>query len=373
MTLKIIHVLLGKANPERMNGVNKVVNSLATYQKKLGYDVHVWGITKTLIKNYPERNYSTLLFLDKGKFRLDSRVKKALTNQPEKVIFHIHGAFIPQFYILSRLLVKNDLAYVYTPHGAYNSIAMERSSFKKKIYLALFERYLVKHAHKLHFIGASEKNGARKLFSELNYALIPNGQNLEETVFEFHCFSKKDTNIFGFVGRLDIKTKGLDILLKGFAKHHMNSEEASELWLIGDGPERTRLQALAKYLKIENQIKFFGSRFGKEKLNLMANMDYLCLTSRNEGLPGVVLEAAAVGTPAIVSPETNVSEFIKSSQAGLYLSQNNSENLSKELDKAVMYKLSGRIKEMSTNAKKMVQQHFNWIGISKRLIEAYES
>ena len=43
--MKIIHIILGKANPKRMNGVNKVVYSLASIQLEQGFDVEVWGIT----------------------------------------------------------------------------------------------------------------------------------------------------------------------------------------------------------------------------------------------------------------------------------------------------------------------------------------
>ena len=43
--MEIIHIVLGKANPDRMNGVNKVVYQLATKQADFGEKVAVWGIT----------------------------------------------------------------------------------------------------------------------------------------------------------------------------------------------------------------------------------------------------------------------------------------------------------------------------------------
>ena len=60
--MKIIHLVLGKANPERMNGVNKVVHQLAKTQATLGQKVSVWGIANDLIPNYPIRNFKTVLF-----------------------------------------------------------------------------------------------------------------------------------------------------------------------------------------------------------------------------------------------------------------------------------------------------------------------
>ena len=165
MDFQIIHIVLGKANTERMNGVNRVVNSLATYQTKLGYETKVWGITKNPIINFPSRLYKTELFLDKFKFILSRKIKKKIKNlHGKKVVFHIHGGFIPQFFSIAKQLTKYNLKYVYTVHGAYNSIALERSALKKKIYTFLFENYLVKNAKHLHFLGNIEVSGAKKIF-----------------------------------------------------------------------------------------------------------------------------------------------------------------------------------------------------------------
>ena len=49
MNKKIVHLVLGKANPERMNGVNKVAHALAATQKDFGYDVEVWVGTREVV------------------------------------------------------------------------------------------------------------------------------------------------------------------------------------------------------------------------------------------------------------------------------------------------------------------------------------
>ena len=277
MDFKIIHVVLGKANPERMNGVNKVVNSLAHHQKNLGYQVAVWGLTKDPRVNFPSRNYDTELFLDRSKFQLDPRIQKELISCSPDTVFHIHGGFIPQFYLFARLLVRHGFQYTYTPHGAYNTVAMERSAIKKQVYIQLFERYLVKHAKQLHFIGQSEVHGAECIFGVLKYSLIPNGQEIELDATPIHSNTGNNSPIFGFVGRLDIHTKGLDILLHGFAEYAVNTDHSAQLWLIGDGPERHVLEGMARELHIEHQVRFLGSRYGEEKMSLIKQMDMFCL------------------------------------------------------------------------------------------------
>src|SRR5574343_1495319 len=123
MKPKIIHLVLGKANPNRMNGVNKVAHNHAVHMHQLGYDVEIWGITKTPDGEVIERELPTRLFRQQPFYRdLDPKLLYALSKAPKNTIFHIHDAFIPDFYKMSRLLVDMKRKYVYTPHGAFNKI-----------------------------------------------------------------------------------------------------------------------------------------------------------------------------------------------------------------------------------------------------------
>lgn len=138
--MEIIHLVLGKVKPNRMNGVNKVVCQMAVKQTEMGKKVSVWGITANLSKNYDDRNFETQLFIkSKNPFKLDKGLKIAILNKKDVAIFHIHGGLIPVFYSLSKFFKNNAISFVFTPHGAYNSIAMKRSFLIKKIYFHLFE------------------------------------------------------------------------------------------------------------------------------------------------------------------------------------------------------------------------------------------
>ncbi|MFK7757415.1 MAG: glycosyltransferase [Flavobacteriales bacterium] len=374
MELQIIHVVLGKANPDRMNGVNKVVNSLAQHQLMLGRKASVWGITKTPTHNYPPREYETILFKDIGKFKISPELKSAtglLKNKP--VIVHFHGGFIPQFYFIAKLLVENNVPYVFTPHGAFNTVALQRSKWKKKIYITLLEKYVVKHAQHVHLIGESEIHGTRKTFGDVPHTLIPNGQH--ESCNKTHILSKigKTAPVFGFVGRLDLHTKGLDTLVQGFADYCHNTNKNSELRIVGDGPDRAKLEKLAQKLGLDSQMKFLGAKYGREKDELVGQFDFLCLVSRNEGLPGVVLEAACKGVPAIVSKETNMGRFISVSNAGFVIPQNSSSELSIAMNAAHESMLNSTYQKLSQNATKMVQNNFNWFGIAGKHIRSYEA
>ena len=81
------------------------------------------------------------------------------------------------------------------------------------------------------------------------------------------------------------------------------------LILIGDGPERARLEALARDLGIVNQVHFLGRRSREEVALWMNRADVLCLSSRSEGMPNVVLEARASGLPVVTTPAGAIPEL----------------------------------------------------------------
>ena len=374
MELQIIHILLGKANPNRMNGVNKVVNSIAEHQALIGKDVAVWGITKNPVHDYPERTYTTRLFLDTGKFSTADELKEAIEQLAgENVIFHIHGGFIPQFYRIAKLLAKNKLEYVFTPHGAYNTVALKRSKWKKKVYIRLLESFLVQHAKHIHLIGESEIAGTHKTFGKVPYQLIPNGQDCDDNYAMGNSKKWNKSPVFGFVGRLDMHTKGLDTTLKGFAEYLRKEKNNSKLWLIGDGPDRAKLEKMARKLHIDKHMKFLGAKYGTEKDELVNQLDYLCLFSRNEGLPGVVMEAASIGVPVIVSKQTNLATYVQDSKAGFVAAFNNPAGITRALLNANIAMKENMYKDLGINARKMVKEKFNWSTIAQNHIQTYEA
>lgn len=357
--MEIIHIVLGKANPNRMNGVNKVVYQMAVKQAEMRTKVSVWGITADLSTNFEERNFETKLFLkSKNPFKINGELKKALLSKKENTIFHIHGGWIPIFYSISKVLQSNQINFVFTPHGAYNTIAMKRNFWIKKLYFQLFEKTVLKNSNKIHNIGKSESMGLSHFFENNKSVLLPYGF---ENQMKPESFTSKNKDIvFGFIGRLDIYTKGLDTLLLAFEKvvtQHPNAK----LWIIGDSNEKEKLTTLIIKSKLCKNVILFGSQFGEKKNNLLKKMDVFVHPSRNEGLPTSVIEAASFGKPCVVSNATNISELIESYHAGKSISEQNSNELYDVLIEMILiWKNNKAYETMSKNAVKLVEESFNW-------------
>lgn len=356
--MEIIHIVLGKANPDRLNGVNKVVFQLATNQSLYHLDVSVWGITKDTSHNYPDRNFKTRLFKKSDNpFQLDPNLKKAILSKKGRAVFHIHGGWIPVFASLSAFLKKNTIEYVFTPHGAYNKIAMKKNSLVKRFYFKLFENRVINHAGKIHCIGKSEVEGLNSIFENEKSILLPYGFQLQEKVNNLQNTNNK--MIIGFVGRIDIYTKGLDLLIQAFEQIHYQHPNTC-LWILGDGPQRKTLEQMVLQAGIKDHVVFFGSKFGKEKDELIAQMTVFVHPSRNEGLPTAVLEAANQGVPCIVSEATNLAQYINEYNAGVSIKNESLIGLMVAMNQFYHMWRHKALSSMKDNARNMVSTAFDW-------------
>jgi glycosyltransferase involved in cell wall biosynthesis len=357
--MEIIHIALGKVNPNRMNGVNKVVFNLALEQVKAGIDVQVWGISNSLEHNYPERNFTTVLFKKKANpFAIPDSFVDALINSKPSTIFHIHGGFIPVFYCISKLMQKFNRKFIFTPHGSYNRIALRKNGFLKRIYFNLFELKMLKNASLVHVLGKSESEGLDEISSELEVHRVPYGFELSSTIYQNEN-SINESYTIGFCGRIDIYTKGLDVLLNAFAVF-LESNSNAKLWIIGDGIERQKLENKAKKLKIFNSVVFYGSRYGNEKNELIAQLDLFVHPSRNEGLPTAVLEASSMGIPCLISEATNLGDEVRASNSGVVIAHTNNTEMLEGIKACYEAFSKTSINELRNNSKQMVTDYFNW-------------
>ena len=370
-TPTVIHLILGKANPSRMNGVNRVVHNQAEYLHRMGVSVEIWGITDTPNDPVTEREVKTRLFPAQPLFRgLHPSLMKALVQLPKNTVVHIHGAFIHEFYMASRLLKELNIPYIYTPHGAFNEVALRKNKLIKKLYVMLYEKRMLKDAQKIQFLGQSEFDHISNLVNLSNKVIIPNGQNFEELTFDFEPVQRQVSPVFGFCGRLDIYYKGLDVLIDGFA-HYVHNGGRGELWLIGDSPERYKLEQQVKNLHIEPRVKFLGAMYGTEKLNRISNMDVFCHPSRSEGSPTAVLEAGALNRPLIVTNATNTGELVVKYNCGINIGDARIHTISNALFTMQQNFDEGLLPAMGSRARQMVSTEFNWYSIAKKLTGIY--
>ena len=366
--MKIIHLILGKANPERMNGVNKVVHALATQQHRAGADVAVWGITADLSDNYPAREFATRLFLaQRNPFGLATELRAALRAQAgSPTVVHLHGAFIPVYFSAARLLSALRIPYVLTPHGSYSPAAMRKSGFTKQVYGRVFESYLLRRAARVHCLGQSEITGVQRLNAALPTALLPYGFEPPQPVAAEAPAAPGRFRV-GFCGRLDDHHKGLECLLVGFTQFAKLVPEA-ELWVIGDGPDRDRVAQWAAAAPA-GSVQLLGSRYGDEKIGLLGQLDVFAHTSHYEGLPTAVLETVALGVPCVVTEATNLGSYVREFGCGEVLPTADPALFAQALHRLhARWLAASGASELAPQCRQMVGTAFHW----PTLLPAYE-
>jgi len=369
--MEIIHLILGKANPERMNGVNRVVHEMAGNQVQRGYQVQVWGITANPVHDYPERLFTTRLYLDfRNPFKADKKLLTDLLDKKDSIVVHFHGAFIPVFYTLSSFLHKNSIPFIITPHSTYNKVMMKKNALTKKIYFNLFEKKLLNAAGAIHLLGKTEWEGLDAIYHNKKSILIPYGFNNPH--IDINKYQTAPIFTVGYCGRIAIHPKGLDILLKGFALFHLACPH-SEMSIIGDGKERGKLENMAVDLKIGNRVHFKGSAFGDEKINLLMQCHVFAHPSRTDGLPATIVEAASLGLPCVVSEATNTGDYITRFDAGYTMKEMTPESFCKGLKKIYDRITIGKESEkLRQNALRMIDEAFDWTKILQQFDKIYQ-
>lgn len=372
-TLKIIHFILGKAHPERMNGVSRAVFQLASAQHRAGMEVAIWGVTPNPVHDYPERPFPTLLFQAGASWKpLDSGIARALEGVGQGTVFHLHGGFVPDNAKMAALLRKRGFAYVLTAHGSYNLIAMERSAWRKWLYINLFERKLLRGTQKVHLLGKSEAEGLLHVLPGAKYEVIPNGFILPEAAENQEGRGEGQELVFGFVGRIDTYTKGLDLLTEGYRQFCLaHPGAATRMDIVGDGPGLPALRQTIQEQGITDKVALHGSKFGEEKEALLRGMDVFFHPSRNEGIPTAVLEAASLGIPVVVSEATNVGDAVRAYGAGIVLEANTADALASAMAACVQESGTEVWQQRRRQARAMVAEAFDWGHIAQEMRRLY--
>lgn len=147
---------------------------------------------------------------------------------------------------------------------------------------------------------------------------------------------KQEEQFLLFVGSL-IKVKNVDGLIKALS----SSEANFKLIVIGEGPERPKIGNLARSLHLEGKIIFVGRKSHKETLSIMKSCDVLVLPSKSEVFPNTVIEALALGNPAIATKVGGIPEM---KSRNLYLI-NSIEEINQLLEKGIKPEKDERVLE----------------------------
>jgi glycosyltransferase involved in cell wall biosynthesis len=148
-------------------------------------------------------------------------------------------------------------------------------------------------------------------------------QDFKETNFN------KRGNVIGYVGRFEAE-KGIGILPE-IINLTVKSKRVSNLeWiLVGNGSLRKRIEDEVRELGLCGVVKITG--WVNDPETYLTKMRLLLLPSKSEGLPNVVLEAMACGTPVLATPVGAIPDIIKEGETGFLLKSNDPKHIAERI------------------------------------------
>ena len=255
-----------------------------------------------------------------------------------KVLYTEHGRFYPDRRKLKRFLANPLLA----------RMTRKITAISKATRGALVE-YENFPAHRIQVVynGVPALNGTPKIDPDLRSSLaIPH-----------------DAFVMGSVARLD-SIKNHAMMIRALRRVQKTSKE-TYLLLVGDGPERSRLEQLAVDLQVSSYVRITG--FQNDAGRYYSVMDLFLLTSFSEGTAMTLLEAMAAGLPCIVTDVGGNPEIIENNETGYAIPSDDDIALT---DKILRFLDNSALREQMGNAGR---SRFQKLFTVDKMVQEYES
>lgn len=144
------------------------------------------------------------------------------------------------------------------------------------------------------------------------YNLIDESAVIEKSHKPCAACKPKDVFVYGTVGRLSPE-KGFDRLIKCYAEVK-NGLSLSELWIVGEGKERDKLEKIIVDNGLNDRVKLFGEQ--SNPYNYVSQFDVFVCSSFSEGMSTACTEAMLLGVPCISTFVGGSEELIKEDGCG---------------------------------------------------------
>ncbi|HXT16707.1 MAG TPA: glycosyltransferase [Gemmatimonadaceae bacterium] len=232
-------------------------------------------------------------------------------------VVHIHTLLNPVSAVTAWICRRAGVPYVVRPCGMLSRYSYEhRRRLLKRAYFTLVDRGVVTGAAAVQFTTDVEANEARERVAldpsrvvVVPPPYVPNALRLPRA-------PGTDAPVV-FLARLN-PVKGLETLLAAW-REVVARRPAARLVIAGDGEAAyvESLRVLAEQLGIASRVEFAGFVSGARKAELLAGAALVVLPSKHENFGVAVLEAIGAGVPVIVSPEVQLSSFVRRHALGV--------------------------------------------------------
>ena len=347
--LKIMHV----RDSSGIYGAERVILTLGNKLRKDTFDFKLLCMQRRVARSQILNSTASELGIDtinlptRGKLDWSAikRLRTVLENYNVDIV-HSHD-FKSDFYVMLASHGTN-IKKIATAHGS------TRDSIIKRVYLEIDENFIYRKMDRIVAVSDGVARGLKKKgIQQKQICVIKNGFDLEllkrqnnqaENKRNLHIRSDK-TN-FAIVGRL-YPDKGHRFFLQAFAKT-ISVHPKAVLLIIGDGPARKSIEDQIKALGLENFVNMCGVVNNMQEVYERINC--LVIPSLREGLPYVLLEAAANLVPVLATAVGDIPQLIEDGKTGYLVKPGSAVELEDR---------TGRFLSQKDNIKQMVENCYN--------------
>jgi len=174
-------------------------------------------------------------------------------------------------------------------------------------------------------------------------------------------------NVVGYIGRFS-QEKGIINLVKAIPMV-LGKQSDTEFLLCGDGPLLNEVKKELEVDKTSNKVTLTG-RVPLERVpDYLNEMRLLVIPSYFEGLPKILMEAMACGTPVLVTPAGGMPHLISNEETGFILASNSPEHIAEGIVKALHHP---RLHEIAGAAHRLIVDRYTYEPVVKSWANAFQ-
>ena len=351
-------------------GAERALLELATYLRDQGWDSRVVALegpgAVDLVHHAQARGISAQAFAPGDRMALPAmirRLRSTLTGLSRAVV-HSHG-YKPDI-LLSALRIPRRLVCMATCHSWYSQTAkMRAAEWLDKRVLRSFDHVIAVSQEILQDLLASGMPASQ--LSRINNGITPAAEDPLKARSDIRReFSvQPEEKLIVQIGRLAY-SKCNHLLIEALAE--LPAPLRPRVLLVGDGDRRPLLEDLARDRGLRDRVTFCGYR--ADAARFLAAADALALTSNQEGLPIVILEAMAAGCPIIATAVGAIPQVLADGVSAWIIPPENAAALAQALGHALSDRVAAAAR--ATSAKTEFLRRFSRDAMGRCYLELYE-
>lgn len=272
-------------------------------------------------------------------------------------VIHVHS-MTNGAYLAYEIFKQYQIPYVITEHSSHffsDSVDINEINSLKEI---------VKESSSCIAVSQAFADKLNYLFNENKWFYLPNIVNDKFLMHELYDSQQCD---FSFISVCMLnKNKNVDLIINAFHKV-LKSNINAKLKIVGDGPQREKLESLVENLNIKENVSFLGLLNREDVIKEINTSNALLVASDIETFSVVLVEALALGKP-VISTKCGGPESIISPEVGYLVKKNNIDEYVEAMLEVYHNKLS---LFTASNIRRYCIDHFSEAAVVSELIKIY--